>query len=99
MKYLRAAERFLVVVIVALVLPSTLAAQAPAPSDVFGFEPGDDYKLASYDQLLEYYRQLDAASPRVVLQEIGNTVLGRPLLLLLISSEANPGSAGSLATN
>ena len=89
MKYLRAAERFLVVVIVALVLPSTLAAQAPAPSDVFGFEPGDDYKLASYDQLLEYYRQLDAASPRVVLQEIGNTVLGRPLLLLLISSEAN----------
>ena len=79
MKYLRATERFLIAVIVALVLPSTLTAQAPAPSDVFGFVPGDDYKLASYDQLLEYYRQLDLASPRVVLQEIGNTVLGRPL--------------------
>ncbi len=89
MKYLRAAKRFLAAVLVAFVLPSPLAGQAPAPSDVFGFEPGDDYKLASYAQLLEYYRELDAASPRVVLQEIGSTVLGRPLLLLLISSEAN----------
>ena len=89
MKYLRAMERFVIFVIVALVLPSTLTAQAPKPIDVFGFEPGDDYKLASYDQLLEYYRELDAASPRVALQEIGTTVLGRPLLLLLISSEAN----------
>ena len=89
MNNLRTAQRFLLVVIVAFVLPSTHAAQAPAPEDVFGFEPGDDYKLASYDQLVDYYRELDAASPRVVLQEIGNTVLGRPLLLVLISSEDN----------
>lgn len=66
-----------------------LAGQVPHPKDVFGFTPGDDYKLAVYSQMLEYYQQLDAASERVQLRQIGKSVLGRPLLLLFISSEAN----------
>ena len=68
---------------------SGLYGQVPTPESVFGFEPGADYKLASYQQLLDFYRQLDAASPRVELEEIGTTVLGRPLLLLYISSAEN----------
>ncbi len=71
------------------VLNSNLTAQVPRPSDVFGFTPGDDYKLATYDQMLEYYKQLDAASDRVQMREIGKSVLGKPLLLLFISSEEN----------
>jgi hypothetical protein len=66
-----------------------LLAQVPHPSDVFGFQPGDDYKLATYDQMLEYYKRLDAASDRVQMREIGRSVLGRPMLLLFISSEEN----------
>ena len=65
------------------------SAQVPHPSDVFGFTPGDDYKLATYSQMLDYYQQLDAASDRVQMREIGTTVLGRSLLLLFISSEEN----------
>ena len=65
------------------------SAQVPHPSEVFGFTPGDDYKLATYSQMLDYYRQLDAASDRVHLREIGTSVLGKPLLLLFISSEEN----------
>lgn len=72
-----------------LILPITLLAQIPKPADVFGFEPGADYKLADYDQLQEYYQKLDEASDRVVLTEIGKTTLGKPMLLLMISSEEN----------
>lgn len=39
-----------------------LYAQVPKPSDVFGFKPGADYKLASYDQMLDYYEKLDSKS-------------------------------------
>ena len=72
-----------------LLLPITLLAQVPKPADVFGFEPGADYKLANYTQLQDYYKQLADASNRVVLTEIGKSVLGKPMLLLMISSEAN----------
>jgi len=72
-----------------LLLVTRLGAQVPHPADVYGFTPGDDYKLATYDQMLEYYQRLDAASDRVKMREIGKSVLGRPLLLLIISSEEN----------
>ena len=89
MGFLRACNYFLLLGSMALIPTLSAVAQVPAASEIFGFEPGDDYKLASYEQLLQFYRELDAASPRVQLQEIGESVLGRPLLLLLISSEAN----------
>ncbi len=84
-------SRFLFYILFSLfvVFNSNSAAQVPHPSDVFGFTPGDDYKLATYDQMLEYYKQLDAASDRVQMREIGKSVLGKPLLLLFISSEEN----------
>jgi len=63
--------------------------QVPSPSDLFGFEIGADYKLADYDQMLEYYEQLDQASERVKKITIGESVLGRPMLLLFISSQEN----------
>ncbi len=75
--------------VVALPLSTVAAQQVPHPSDVFGFTPGDDYKIADYGQMLEYYRQLDAASDRVQMIEIGKSALGKPMLLLFISSEAN----------
>jgi len=64
-------------------------AQVPRPADTFGFEPGADYKLANYVTLLDYYQKLDRASERVQMVEIGKSVLGKPLLLLFISSEEN----------
>jgi hypothetical protein len=68
-----------------------LAAQQsiPHPRDVFGFELGADYKLAKYDQIEAYFERLDAASDRVKVVRIGESVLGRSLLLAFISSEEN----------
>jgi hypothetical protein len=62
---------------------------APAPRDVLGFTPGDDRKLASWAQMVDYFKQLDRASNRVMIEELGKTTLGRPFVLAMISSPAN----------
>jgi hypothetical protein len=71
-------------------LASHLPASAPpSPSDVLGFEPGDDYTLADFRQLRDYFRRLDAASDRVQLQVAGHSTEGNEMLVAIISSEAN----------
>jgi hypothetical protein len=77
-------------VLAALAVPSAgMLAQVPQPASVIGFEPGEDYKLADYGQLTEYYRQLAAASDRVQLQEIGRSTRGLPMYVMFISSPEN----------
>ena len=61
----------------------------PAPETVFGFAPGADYKLATYDQVVEYFKKVDAASDRVTLVEAGKTTQGRRFYFALVSSKAN----------
>ena len=65
------------------------AINVPAPVDTLGFTPGDDRKLASWQQMTAYFKQLDRASNRVVVEELGKTTLGRPFLVATISSPAN----------
>ena len=61
----------------------------PAPAEVFGFTPGDDRKLASWDQVVDYFKQLDGASDRVVFETLGTTSMGKPFVVATISSPAN----------
>jgi Zinc carboxypeptidase len=69
--------------------PMAQASRLPAPGASFGFEPGADYKLATYDQSIEYFRKLDAASKYLRLVEAGRTSQGRPMYFALISSPDN----------
>jgi len=62
-----------------------------SPIEFFGFEPGSDRNLFDYDQLISYFRQLDEASERVQMREIGSTPLGKKMYLLLVSSPHNLG--------
>jgi zinc carboxypeptidase len=64
-------------------------ATVPAPRDVIGFTPGDDRKLASWAQIVDYFKKLERASNRIKFQELGKTTLGRPFVLATISSPAN----------
>ena len=73
----------------ALIFSSTVQAAPASPADIFGFQPGDDYKLASYPQMEAFYRQLANESDRVQLREIGESALGRTLYRLTISSKEN----------
>jgi len=68
---------------------SVIKATVPAPRDVLGFTPGDDRKLASWSQIVDYFKRLERASDRVKFQELGKTTLGRPFVLATISSPSN----------
>ncbi len=72
-------------------MPSLMSAQqnVPTPESVLGFRVGDDFKLASYDESLRYFRALDAASDRLQLVEVGRTSEGNPWYVALISSAEN----------
>src|SRR5256885_2321203 len=61
----------------------------PTPASVFGFEPGADYKLATYDQSIEYFRKLAASTKYVQLVEAGKTSEGRPMIFALVSTPEN----------
>ena len=72
-----------------LALPAAIAAQIPTPESVLGYPVGSDFELANYEQSLDYFQRLAAASDRVELREIGETSFGRPWYLALISSAEN----------
>ncbi len=68
---------------------SIVAQKVPAPADVLGFTPGDDRKLASWNQVTNYFKKLDAASDRVKFEEIGKSTNGNPFVYATISAPAN----------
>ncbi|HKU73300.1 MAG TPA: hypothetical protein VJR02_05235, partial [Pyrinomonadaceae bacterium] len=61
----------------------------PTPAEVLAFTPGDDRKLASWDQVVEYFQRLDSASDRVNFETLGTTTMGKPFVMATISTPAN----------
>ena len=74
---------------VALAGGALAADTVPSPDAVLGFHVGADRQLADWTQIVDYFRRLDAASPRVRVDEVGKTTEGRPFLVVAITSEAN----------
>jgi hypothetical protein len=73
-----------------VILPSSQAAIAlTSPKKQFGFNPGDDYQLANYQQLTTYWQRLAAESSRMKLIPIGPTEEGRTQWMAVISSVSN----------
>ena len=72
-------------------VPSSSTAQTkiPKPEEVLGFTPGDDRKLASWSQVIDYFEQLDRTSDRVIFQTLGQTSMNKPFVMATISSPAN----------
>ncbi len=78
--------------IAALALPEAEAfaqSRITTPKEAFGHDFGEDYFLATYRQLSDYWSTLDAQSDRMVVQEIGRTSEGRPHLMAIVTSPAN----------
>lgn len=61
----------------------------PAPEQILGFRPGDDRKLASWAQVVQYFQTLAAASDRVKFEEIGKSTMGAPFVYATISAPEN----------
>jgi hypothetical protein len=68
------------------------AASIPSPEDVIGFSPGDDRKLASWNQVVSYFQKLDEASDRVKFQVLGKTTMDAPFVLATISVSEDSGA-------
>src|SRR5512141_2018209 len=85
--------RLLALCVTAIVLASPDASaqsrQVPTPASIIGFEPGTDKKLPEWQQVVAYFKALDAASPRVQLRVLGKTTLGRPFIAAFISDASN----------
>src|SRR5438105_11407699 len=96
MRSLKSVALFLFVL---LALPVASPAQrrraAPAsrtitsPRAEFGHDIGDDYFLANYSQMIDYWRKLDRESDRMRLVRIGTTAEGRPMWMAIITSPEN----------
>jgi hypothetical protein len=77
------------IVILGQTLALSGAGNVPAPESVFGFKPGADYKLATYDQSIEYFKKLAASSKYITLMEAGRTTQGRAFYVAFISNPKN----------
>lgn len=64
-------------------------AETPTASSVIGFTPGDDYKLASYQDSIKYFHALAASSDRIKMFTAGKSTQGRTMEYAVISSPAN----------
>jgi hypothetical protein len=74
----------------ALIAPAMAMAAGPiTPPRINGQTVGDDYFLANYTQLLEYWRTVEKESDRIKLEQIGKTAEGRPMMMAIITSPAN----------
>ncbi len=70
-------------------VPAAETINVTSPKQFFGFAIGDDYQLANYTQLTEYWHKLEKESNRMKVVEIGKTSEGRPQLMAVITSPEN----------
>jgi hypothetical protein len=83
------AKRILIATLIAASASVGAQSRMPSPESVFGFAPGAEHKLATYDQTIDYFRRLDAASDQMLLVEAGTSTQGRTFYFALISSKDN----------
>ncbi len=82
-----------VLLIAAFFLPHLYAQnKITTPKEAMGYDAGEDYFLASFTQLVDYWKKLAQESERISLEEIGKTAEGRPLYMAIITSPENQNS-------
>jgi hypothetical protein len=71
---------------------SYIHAQRPnvtTPKQALGFDFGDDYQLANYQQIEAYWKTLDKESDRLTLHDMGKTAEGRTQWMAVVTSPQN----------
>lgn len=82
-------KRSLFLLLLSIMVVSISAQNLTKPDDFFGFKPGSDRMLFTYEKLIDYLKTLDSQSDRLKLIEIGTSPMGKPMYIALISSEQN----------
>ncbi len=71
-----------------LLLPFSLSAQT-SPEVFLGHQVGADRTLVDYHQIRAYFERLDEESGKVSVLTIGETTLGEPMIMAVVTSEDN----------
>jgi len=82
-------RKFFTFFIFLLVSYVSLGQQIPSPKEHFGFNIGDNYRLATYAQTESFFKKLDQSSDRAIIQTIGKTEEGRDQFMMIVTSPAN----------
>jgi len=76
-------------IVVYLCLSAAILLGQTSPKEAFGFNIGDDYRLANYTQLSAYLKKLASESARLKLEDIGMTAEGRHQYMAVVTSPEN----------
>src|SRR5215475_7436842 len=72
-----------------LALPLCAQPKITSPKEALGFNIGDDYHVANYTQLENYFKKLASESDRVKLTDIGLTAEGRHQWMAVVTAPEN----------
>src|ERR1035437_6256882 len=84
--------RYASLAVALLVVAATPRAQQhaiPTPADFLEIKIGGDGVLATYDQIVSYFRAIAPMSDRFQLEDLGPTTMGHPFINLIVSSPEN----------
>ncbi len=73
-------------------------AEIVEPIDHFGFKPGTDRELITYEELIDYLNILDENSEKLKMIEIGKSPFGKPIYICFVSSPENIANLDELKT-
>ncbi len=86
----RSVKRSVLAAALVLVAAVARAQTVPTPSDFLKMKIGGDGVLASYEQIVSYWKAVAAARPdRITLEDLGPTTMGHPFVNAIITSPEN----------
>lgn len=88
MKEFKHISRYGAFLLIFFLLPILVYSQTP-PEEFLGFQVGADRKLADYEQIRNYFQKLDTESEKIKVITIGESTLGKPMIMAIITSEEN----------
>lgn len=60
-----------------------------SPQDYFGFRMGADGKLIDWKEISSYFDMLEEKSDRIIVQNLGQSTLGKPFIMAVLSTRDN----------
>ncbi|MFC1551929.1 M14 metallopeptidase family protein [Candidatus Latescibacterota bacterium] len=65
------------------------AQEIPSPESYLGYQVGADFRLAGSEKIIKYFNLVGDASSRVRVRSLGESTLGRPLIIAEITDNAD----------
>ena len=81
--------KFVVIIVVLCGFSPAAFAQVTTPEEYLGYKPGENFRLATYEQLLGYFELIEGQSDRLKLFDMGPTSEDRRMKYAIISSREN----------